>query len=310
MDPESANPLLGPMLWERRHLHERRPGSKCRCSTTARLSVGCGNGCPRPSRRSDTGSGFRVGFARRPGWNGSGALARRHPSDSRATGPSSSAMTRSFSRGAGLLPPADRSRSGHMPRSARKAASPSRPGRASYRDRRRGASSGRRIADPVQPDRARRADPRAHPLPELHLGRRRHLSPSGAGRARRRPKVQASPAISMFRPAPSSRLLGSSRKGSSGGTRFSSEAGRVNRMLQKFTEPGLKLGLGLLSIGRAWGVNQSAPPDEDEALALLAAAWTSASPFSIRLRPMRRAKRASAVSLPVLSPPAGRGSPS
>ncbi|MBF9197769.1 aldo/keto reductase [Microvirga terrestris] len=43
-------------------------------------------------------------------------------------------------------------------------------------------------------------------------------------------------------------------------------------MLQKFTQPGLKLGLGLLSIGRAWGVNQSAPADENEARALLSKA--------------------------------------
>ncbi len=36
--------------------------------------------------------------------------------------------------------------------------------------------------------------------------------------------------------------------------------------------PGLKLGLGLLSIGRVWGVGQSPPPTEDEAQALLATA--------------------------------------
>ncbi|MBJ6127985.1 aldo/keto reductase [Microvirga splendida] len=36
--------------------------------------------------------------------------------------------------------------------------------------------------------------------------------------------------------------------------------------------PGLKLGLGLLSIGRAWGVNKSTPPSEDEAQVLLAKA--------------------------------------
>ncbi|MBB3019452.1 aryl-alcohol dehydrogenase-like predicted oxidoreductase [Microvirga lupini] len=36
--------------------------------------------------------------------------------------------------------------------------------------------------------------------------------------------------------------------------------------------PGLKLGLGLLSIGRAWGVAPSAPPSESEAQALLAKA--------------------------------------
>jgi aryl-alcohol dehydrogenase-like predicted oxidoreductase len=43
-------------------------------------------------------------------------------------------------------------------------------------------------------------------------------------------------------------------------------------MLHNLTEPGPKLGLGLLSIGRAWGVTQSAPPDENEAQALLAKA--------------------------------------
>lgn len=43
-------------------------------------------------------------------------------------------------------------------------------------------------------------------------------------------------------------------------------------MLRKLTEPGLKLGLGLLSIGRVWGVGQSAPPDAGEAQALLAKA--------------------------------------
>lgn len=36
--------------------------------------------------------------------------------------------------------------------------------------------------------------------------------------------------------------------------------------------PGLKLGLGLLSIGRPWGVGQSPPPTEGEAQALLAKA--------------------------------------
>src|SRR3712207_3844632 len=36
--------------------------------------------------------------------------------------------------------------------------------------------------------------------------------------------------------------------------------------------PGLKLGLGLLSIGRSWGVGQSPPASEDEAQALLAKA--------------------------------------
>lgn len=36
--------------------------------------------------------------------------------------------------------------------------------------------------------------------------------------------------------------------------------------------PGLKLGLGLLSIGRAWGVGQSPPATEDEAQTLLATA--------------------------------------
>jgi aryl-alcohol dehydrogenase-like predicted oxidoreductase len=40
-------------------------------------------------------------------------------------------------------------------------------------------------------------------------------------------------------------------------------------MLHNLTEPGLKLGLGLVSIARVWGVAQSAPPDEDEARALL-----------------------------------------
>ena len=40
-------------------------------------------------------------------------------------------------------------------------------------------------------------------------------------------------------------------------------------MLHQLNGPGLKLGLGLLSIGRAWGVTQSAPPDENEAQALL-----------------------------------------
>jgi len=43
-------------------------------------------------------------------------------------------------------------------------------------------------------------------------------------------------------------------------------------MSHPFTKPGLKLGLGLVSIGRVWGVSQSAPPDEDEAQALLAKA--------------------------------------
>jgi aryl-alcohol dehydrogenase-like predicted oxidoreductase len=43
-------------------------------------------------------------------------------------------------------------------------------------------------------------------------------------------------------------------------------------MPHKLTEPGLKLGLGLLSIGRAWGVAQSAPPEENEARALLSKA--------------------------------------
>lgn len=43
-------------------------------------------------------------------------------------------------------------------------------------------------------------------------------------------------------------------------------------MLHNLTEPGLKLGLGLLSIGRAWGIAQSTPPGEDEAQALLAKA--------------------------------------
>ncbi len=43
-------------------------------------------------------------------------------------------------------------------------------------------------------------------------------------------------------------------------------------MLHPLTRPGLKLGLGLLSIGRPWGVTQSAPPDGNEAQALLAKA--------------------------------------
>jgi aryl-alcohol dehydrogenase-like predicted oxidoreductase len=43
-------------------------------------------------------------------------------------------------------------------------------------------------------------------------------------------------------------------------------------MPHKLTEPGLRLGLGLLSIGRAWGVAQSTPPDENDAQALLAKA--------------------------------------
>ncbi|WP_201838595.1 aldo/keto reductase [Microvirga zambiensis] len=43
-------------------------------------------------------------------------------------------------------------------------------------------------------------------------------------------------------------------------------------MSQNLSAPGLKLGLGLVSIGRVWGVNQSAPPNEDEAQALLAIA--------------------------------------
>ncbi|MCB8820619.1 aldo/keto reductase [Microvirga rosea] len=36
--------------------------------------------------------------------------------------------------------------------------------------------------------------------------------------------------------------------------------------------PGLKLGLGLVSLGRIWGVGQSAPPTEDEAQELLSRA--------------------------------------
>lgn len=43
-------------------------------------------------------------------------------------------------------------------------------------------------------------------------------------------------------------------------------------MARKLTDPGLKLGLGLLSIGRTWGVGQSAPPDAEEAQALLSKA--------------------------------------
>lgn len=43
-------------------------------------------------------------------------------------------------------------------------------------------------------------------------------------------------------------------------------------MPNPLTDPGLKLGLGLLSIGRAWGVVQSAPSDENDAQALLAKA--------------------------------------
>jgi aryl-alcohol dehydrogenase-like predicted oxidoreductase len=43
-------------------------------------------------------------------------------------------------------------------------------------------------------------------------------------------------------------------------------------MLHQLNGPGLKLGLGLLSISRAWGVTQSTPPDENEAQALLAKA--------------------------------------
>jgi aryl-alcohol dehydrogenase-like predicted oxidoreductase len=43
-------------------------------------------------------------------------------------------------------------------------------------------------------------------------------------------------------------------------------------MPHELIEPGLKLGLGLVSIGRVWGVRQSAPPHEDEVQALLAAA--------------------------------------
>ena len=66
-------------------------------------------------------------------------------------------------------------------------------------------------------------------------------------RARRRPEsVQASPARSMFRPAPSSRPSDSSRRDPQAATSFSSEARRVNRMLQTFVGHGLKLGLGLL----------------------------------------------------------------
>jgi len=38
-------------------------------------------------------------------------------------------------------------------------------------------------------------------------------------------------------------------------------------LLHKLNEPGLQLGLGLLSIGRVWGINKSAPPGEDEAQA-------------------------------------------
>jgi len=43
-------------------------------------------------------------------------------------------------------------------------------------------------------------------------------------------------------------------------------------MSHPFSKSGLKLGLGLVSIGRVWGVNQSAPPSELEAQALLAKA--------------------------------------
>jgi len=43
-------------------------------------------------------------------------------------------------------------------------------------------------------------------------------------------------------------------------------------MIQALTQPGLKLGLGLLSIGRMWGVGQSEPPDAEGAQALLAKA--------------------------------------
>ncbi|MDF2973603.1 MAG: hypothetical protein K0R61_4053 [Microvirga sp.] len=43
-------------------------------------------------------------------------------------------------------------------------------------------------------------------------------------------------------------------------------------MLHQLNGQGLKLGLGLVSIGRVWGVAQSAPPDENEAQALLAKA--------------------------------------
>lgn len=43
-------------------------------------------------------------------------------------------------------------------------------------------------------------------------------------------------------------------------------------MVQTLSQPGLKLGLGLLSIGRTWGVGQSAPPDAEAAQALLASA--------------------------------------
>jgi aryl-alcohol dehydrogenase-like predicted oxidoreductase len=41
---------------------------------------------------------------------------------------------------------------------------------------------------------------------------------------------------------------------------------------EPLTRPGLKLGLGLLSIGRSWGVGQSPPATEDEARGLLAKA--------------------------------------
>ena len=43
-------------------------------------------------------------------------------------------------------------------------------------------------------------------------------------------------------------------------------------MQLKLTGPGLRLGLGLVSIGRVWGVRQSAPPDADEAQKLLSRA--------------------------------------
>jgi aryl-alcohol dehydrogenase-like predicted oxidoreductase len=42
--------------------------------------------------------------------------------------------------------------------------------------------------------------------------------------------------------------------------------------MKQFREPGLKLGLGLVSIGRVWGVAQSAPPSKPEAQALLSKA--------------------------------------
>ena len=43
-------------------------------------------------------------------------------------------------------------------------------------------------------------------------------------------------------------------------------------MQLKLTGPGLRLGLGLVSIGRVWGVRQSAPPDAHEAQKLLSRA--------------------------------------